>query len=119
MPMNRRDFLKVAAVIAAGAFAAGPVTVPIDTTASTFARVEVRDATGLLVAGSNPVWMLRTTPPAASPPHGSPDPTDAWRRTDGASEEPPSARLDRVVVLGNPAPRCTGCGCTERVTVGP
>ena len=31
----------------------------------------------------------------------------------------PEGRLDRLNVLGNPAPRCTGCGCTERVTVGP
>jgi hypothetical protein len=54
--------------VPAAAFASGPVTLPIDTSASTFTRIEVRDATGLLVAGSNPVWMLRTPPPGGIPP---------------------------------------------------
>jgi hypothetical protein len=45
----------------------GSVSFQLDTSASTFARVEVADSTGTIVAGSNPVWMLRAEPPTGIP----------------------------------------------------
>jgi hypothetical protein len=48
-------------------FASGSVTRTLDTSVSTFARVEVYDATGLLIAGSNPVWLLTAAPPSGIP----------------------------------------------------
>jgi len=55
------------ALVSAGAFDVGQVSVDIDTTSSTFVRAEISDATGLLVAGSNPVWMLRDEPSGGIP----------------------------------------------------
>jgi hypothetical protein len=49
-------------------FSDGARTVTLDTTRSSFARVEVLDSAGVLVACSNPVWLLRETPPQAIPP---------------------------------------------------
>ncbi len=43
----------------------GPATVSVDTNLGRFARVEVLDSTGRVVAVSNPVWMLRADPPGA------------------------------------------------------
>ena len=54
--------------IPASGFAAGPVPVDVDTSAARFVRVEILDSTGLFVAGSNPVWMLRTPPAGGIPP---------------------------------------------------
>jgi hypothetical protein len=45
----------------------GSVTVRIDTTAASYARVEVLDSTGRVVGASNPVWMLRADPPGGIP----------------------------------------------------
>lgn len=53
--------------IPASAFDAGPVSLDIDTTVDTFVRTEILDSTGLLVGGSNPVWMLRAQPPQGIP----------------------------------------------------
>ncbi len=53
--------------IPASAFQAGPVDIELDTEVSTFVRAEVRDAAGLFVAGSNPVWLLRDAPAAGIP----------------------------------------------------
>jgi hypothetical protein len=49
-------------------FTSGSVSVPVDTSASTFARTEVLDSTGRLVGASNPVWLLRADPPGGIPP---------------------------------------------------
>ncbi|MEO8477089.1 MAG: twin-arginine translocation signal domain-containing protein [Actinomycetota bacterium] len=51
----------------AGDLSSGSVTVSIDTTASTFARTEILDATGRVVGGSNPIWLLRADPPGGIP----------------------------------------------------
>ncbi len=57
----------VTATLPVTEFATGSVTVSIDTSASRFARVEVVDASGKFLAGSNPVWMLRAAPPSGIP----------------------------------------------------
>ena len=53
---------------AASDFSGGVRTVALDTTTSSFARVQVVDSAGVLVACSNPVWLLRQTPPQGIPP---------------------------------------------------
>lgn len=45
----------------------GQAVVPIQTDSPTFVRVEVRDASNRLVAGSNPVWSLREPPGSGIP----------------------------------------------------
>jgi hypothetical protein len=54
--------------IPAGSFDGGAVSMDVDTSADRFVRTEILDSTGLLVAGSNPVWLLRTTPASGIPP---------------------------------------------------
>ena len=49
------------------AFAGGSTQVSIDTTTSVFVRVVVRSSTGKVIAGSNPVWLLRSDPPGGIP----------------------------------------------------
>ena len=58
-----------AAVLPATAFATGSSTVALDTSRSSFARVEVYTAQGRMVAFSNPVWLLKEQPPV--PPAGA------------------------------------------------
>jgi hypothetical protein len=59
----------IASRVTAAAFTgSGIVARPIDTTSSCFVRAQVRDATGMLVGTSNPVWLLRTTPARGIPP---------------------------------------------------
>jgi hypothetical protein len=48
-------------------FSSGPATVSVNTTLGRFARLEVIDSTGRVVAVSNPVWMLRADPPGGLP----------------------------------------------------
>jgi hypothetical protein len=56
------------ATIAGSAFGAGgTASVVLDTKQSTFARVEVADTTGRIIAFSNPVWVLRQPPPGGVP----------------------------------------------------
>lgn len=55
------------ATYAASDFGGGSVTLPVDTTTSCFARMQVLDSTGRVVAVSNPIWLLRETPPAGIP----------------------------------------------------
>ena len=43
------------------------INLKIDTSRSSFTRAQVRDSTGALVALSNPVWLLRTTPQEGIP----------------------------------------------------
>jgi hypothetical protein len=47
--------------------AGGLVSVALDTTSSSFVRLEVADAAGVLASGSNPLWLLRGTPPNGIP----------------------------------------------------
>jgi hypothetical protein len=53
--------------IAASAFTGGPVAVSLDTSNPSFARAEVYNAGGVMVAGSNPVWTLRKAPAGGIP----------------------------------------------------
>ena len=53
--------------LAASAFAGGGASVVCDNRRSSFVRVEVVDAAGVVVAGSNPVWLLREEPPRGIP----------------------------------------------------
>ncbi len=48
-------------------FASGSVTMSVDTTTSKYARIEIADSTGRVVGASNPVWMLRASPPLGIP----------------------------------------------------
>lgn len=47
--------------------ASGQVTMPVDTSAESFVRTVVLNAKGVIVGASNPVWMLRNTPPNGIP----------------------------------------------------
>ena len=58
----------ISTTIPASAFAPGFADVAIDTSSSRFARVVVRDASGQIVAGSNPVWLLTEQGPTKIPP---------------------------------------------------
>ena len=49
------------------AFASGSTEVTVDTTASVFVRVVVRAPSGAVIAGSNPIWLLRSDPPLGIP----------------------------------------------------
>ncbi|HYN75518.1 MAG TPA: PKD domain-containing protein [Candidatus Limnocylindria bacterium] len=53
--------------IPASAFGAGFADTVVDTTSDTFVRAVVRSSSGSIVAGSNPVWLLRTPPAAGIP----------------------------------------------------
>ncbi len=53
--------------VPAAAFSIGFVEVSVDTSAPAFARVVVRNTAGVVVALSNPVWMLRDLPPDGIP----------------------------------------------------
>jgi hypothetical protein len=57
----------VVAGIAASDLAAGFVDVAVDTTSDCFVRTQVVDASGVVVALSNPVWLLRAAPPSGIP----------------------------------------------------
>jgi hypothetical protein len=48
-------------------FAAGFVNVSVDTSTPRYVRAVVRDAAGVAVALSNPVWLLRDLPPGGIP----------------------------------------------------
>ena len=45
----------------------GSTTVTVDTSTSCFVRTQVRNSTGVVIAVSNPVWLLRETPPTGIP----------------------------------------------------
>jgi hypothetical protein len=45
----------------------GQVTLAVDTSSESYARTVVTDATGTVVAASNPVWMLASTPSGGIP----------------------------------------------------
>jgi hypothetical protein len=45
----------------------GTVTLPVDTTQSSFVRTQVLDSAGTIVALSNPAWMLNAVPPNGIP----------------------------------------------------
>jgi hypothetical protein len=58
---------KVIGTYTASQLAGGSVTLPVDTTKSSFVRTQVRNGSGAVVGLSNPIWLLR-----AAPPHGIP-----------------------------------------------
>ena len=47
--------------------ASGQATMTVDTSAESFARTVVLNGNGAIVGASNPVWMLRNTPPNGIP----------------------------------------------------
>lgn len=53
--------------LSADSLVSGTATVPVDTSLSSFVRLQVRAAGGAVVALSNPVWLLRETPPSGIP----------------------------------------------------
>lgn len=53
--------------IPSAALAEGRATIAIDTSSPRFVRAEVWDGANRLVAGSNPVWLLREEPPGGIP----------------------------------------------------
>ena len=57
---------RVASVGAAG-LTAGSTTLSVDTSASCFVRAVVRSSSGGVLCASNPLWMLRETPPTPIP----------------------------------------------------
>ena len=59
----------VVASVAAADLAGDQVGVALDTTASSYVRTQVVDASGAVIGLSNPVWLLRD-----QPPHGIPAP---------------------------------------------
>ena len=52
---------------AASALTSGTATLTLDTSRSSFVRTVVRNSAGTVVACSNPVWLLRSTPPRGIP----------------------------------------------------
>ncbi|HVQ87837.1 MAG TPA: hypothetical protein VMT88_06610 [Actinomycetes bacterium] len=57
----------VVATLSASDLSTGSASLSIDTTKSRFVRTEVRNGSGATVAVSNPVWLLRETPPNGIP----------------------------------------------------
>jgi hypothetical protein len=53
--------------IPSAALVGGRAFVAIDASAPTFVRAEVRDGEDRLIAGTNPIWMLREPPPGGIP----------------------------------------------------
>jgi hypothetical protein len=51
----------------ASARAGGSVTVTANNSASAFYRTQVVNSAGVVVAASNPVWLLRSAPPGGIP----------------------------------------------------
>ena len=58
---------RVVATFPGTALNSGSAELLVDTRQSSFVRSQVRDSAGALVALSNPVWLLRETPPSAIP----------------------------------------------------
>jgi hypothetical protein len=54
-------------VFSASLFASGSVTTSVNTSRPRYVRAVVRDAGGVIVALSNPVWLLREWPPGGIP----------------------------------------------------
>ncbi len=57
----------VVASFAAATLSGGQASLTLDTSAARFVRTQVVDATGAVVALSNPVWLLRSAPPKGIP----------------------------------------------------
>jgi len=58
---------KLIATYPASALAGGFVTIPVDTSHDCFVRTQVLNASGTVVALSNPIWLLRSPPPGGIP----------------------------------------------------
>jgi hypothetical protein len=63
----RKANTRVIANYTAAQLATGYVTRWIDTTKSRFVRTQVLDSSGAVIGLSNPVWLLRSTPPGGIP----------------------------------------------------
>ncbi len=61
------DPVTTTTTLPASAFAAGSSEVSVSTTSSVFVRVVVRSSAGTVIAGSNPIWLLRSDPPLGIP----------------------------------------------------
>ena len=57
----------VIATYSAAALSGGAVTLPVACTVSSFVRTQVVSSSGVVVALSNPVWLLRQIPPTGIP----------------------------------------------------
>jgi hypothetical protein len=66
-PQNTKPDMITTIVLGSDAVAAGPTRFSVDTRRSCFVRVVVKDRTGLPVAFSNPVWLLRAVPKTGVP----------------------------------------------------
>ena len=58
---------KVIGIYSAAELGQGPVRQPVDNRDGSFLRTQVLDASGTVVALSNPVWLLRDPPPGGIP----------------------------------------------------
>ncbi len=58
---------QVVAIIPAGDLMAGQARITMNTSSSSFVRTEVRNSAGTVVGLSNPVWLLRSSPPGGIP----------------------------------------------------
>jgi hypothetical protein len=57
----------VASLSSASLRTAGKATLQIDTTKSSFVRVQVRNSSGAIIGISNPIWTLKSPPPGGIP----------------------------------------------------
>lgn len=57
----------VARVLTAADFSSGMASVALSTLTSGFWRVQVKSSAGAIIAGTNPVWILRSAPPGGIP----------------------------------------------------
>ena len=61
------DNTEVVASYPASRLGQAPVNLTISNQSASFVRTQVLDASGTTVAMSNPVWLLRATPPGGIP----------------------------------------------------
>ena len=61
----------VVSTLAPSAFTGGTTALSVDTSTSRFYRIQVIASDGTIIGSSNPVWLLRETPPAGIPPSRS------------------------------------------------
>ena len=58
----------VKSTLTPSAFSGNIASMSVTTTSSRFFRVQVLSSTGAVIGASNPVWLLRSTPPGGVPP---------------------------------------------------
>ena len=57
----------VIATYGAAELSGGSITLPVDCCVSSFVRTQVKSSSGVVVALSNPAWLLREIPPDGIP----------------------------------------------------